>query len=76
MTTLTMRYMRGHFIVTGPDIEPVRFKSRRELVCRPSSRFTHSGGGRQLVQASDHGPGAETGMNWPTQARESPPKRG
>jgi hypothetical protein len=30
MTTLTMRYMRGHFIVTGPDIEPVMFKSRRE----------------------------------------------
>ena len=30
MTTLTMRYMRGHFVVTGPDIEPVMFKSRRE----------------------------------------------
>ena len=30
MTTLTMRYMRGHFIVTGPDIEPVMFKSRHE----------------------------------------------
>ena len=30
MTTLTMRYMRGHFIVTGPDVEPVMFKSRRE----------------------------------------------
>ena len=30
MTTLTMRYMRGHFIVTAPDIEPVMFKSRHE----------------------------------------------
>ena len=30
MTTLTMRYMRGHFIVTTPDIEPVMFKSRHE----------------------------------------------
>jgi hypothetical protein len=30
MTTLTMRSMRGHFIVTAPDIEPVMFKSRRE----------------------------------------------
>ena len=30
MTTLTMHYMRGHFIVTGSDIEPVMFKSRRE----------------------------------------------
>jgi hypothetical protein len=30
MTTLTMRYMRGDYVVTGPDIEPVKFKSRRE----------------------------------------------
>ena len=30
MTVLTMRYLRGHFVVTGPDIEPLKFKSRRE----------------------------------------------
>ena len=30
MTTLTMRVIRGHFVVTGPDIEPVKFNSRRE----------------------------------------------
>ena len=31
MTTLTMRLVEGdHFIVTGPDIEPMKFKSRRE----------------------------------------------
>ena len=30
MTTLTMRYMRGDYVVTGPDIKPVKFKSRRE----------------------------------------------
>jgi hypothetical protein len=30
MTTFTMRHSRGHFIVTGPDIEPLKFKSRRE----------------------------------------------
>ena len=30
MTTLTMRYIKGHFVVTGPDIEPTRFKTRRE----------------------------------------------
>ena len=29
MTVLTMRYLRGHFVVTGPDIEPLKFKSRR-----------------------------------------------
>jgi hypothetical protein len=30
MTTLTLRYIKGDFVVTGPDIEPVRFKTRRE----------------------------------------------
>jgi hypothetical protein len=30
MTTLTMRVVRGDFIVTGPDIEPMKFKSRPE----------------------------------------------
>jgi hypothetical protein len=30
MTTLTMRLIKGDFIVTGPDIEPMKFKSRRE----------------------------------------------
>jgi hypothetical protein len=30
MTTLTMRYVKGNFIVSGPDIEPLKFKTRRE----------------------------------------------
>jgi hypothetical protein len=30
MTTLTMRLIKGHFIVSGPDVEPMKFKSRRE----------------------------------------------
>jgi hypothetical protein len=30
MTTLTLRDQRGHFTVTGPDIELLKFKSRRE----------------------------------------------
>jgi hypothetical protein len=30
MTTLTLRYIKGDFIVTGPDIEPVKFVTRRE----------------------------------------------
>ena len=30
MTTLTMRRVKGDFIVTGPDIEPMKFKSRPE----------------------------------------------
>ena len=31
MTTLTLRYIKGHFVMTGPDIEPTRFKTRRDL---------------------------------------------
>jgi hypothetical protein len=30
MTVLTMRYQQGHFVVSGPDIEPVKFRTRRE----------------------------------------------
>ena len=30
MTKLTLRYIKGDFVVTGPDIEPTRFNTRRE----------------------------------------------
>jgi hypothetical protein len=30
MTTLTLRRIKDHFVVTGPDIEPMKFKSRPE----------------------------------------------
>jgi hypothetical protein len=30
MTTLTLRRIKDDFIVTGPDIAPAKFKSRRE----------------------------------------------
>jgi hypothetical protein len=30
MTTLTMRRIKGDFVVSGPDIEAMKFKSRRE----------------------------------------------
>jgi hypothetical protein len=30
MTTLAIRMVKGSFLVTGPDIEPMRFESRRE----------------------------------------------
>jgi hypothetical protein len=30
MTTFTMRYVNGHFVVVGPDISLMRFKSRAE----------------------------------------------
>ena len=30
MATFTMRLVRGDFVVTGPDIEAEKFKTRRE----------------------------------------------
>jgi hypothetical protein len=30
MTTLTLRRIRDGFLVTGPDIAPAKFKTRRE----------------------------------------------
>ena len=30
MTTLILRRIRDHFVITGPDIEPMKFKSRLE----------------------------------------------
>jgi hypothetical protein len=30
MTTFTMRYVKGRFVVTGPDVPPIQFKSRAE----------------------------------------------
>ena len=30
MTNLTMRYIKDHFVVTGPGIAPMKFKSLLE----------------------------------------------
>jgi hypothetical protein len=30
MTVLTLRYQRGHFTVSGPDVEMRKFDTRRE----------------------------------------------
>jgi hypothetical protein len=58
MTTLTMRVVRGDFIVTGPDIEPMKFKSRREAKDRcmthhPGSPITGFGPRGKRKPASD-----------------------
>jgi hypothetical protein len=56
MTTLTMRVVRGDFIVTGPDIEPMKFKSRPEardwcLKHHPGSPIIEIGPGGQRAAA-------------------------
>ena len=58
MTTLTMRVVRGDFIVTGPDIEPKKFKSRREtrdwcMTHHPCSPITEIGPRGKRKPASD-----------------------
>jgi hypothetical protein len=50
MTTLTMRMIKDDFVVTGPDIEPMKFKTRREARDRckthhPGSPITEVGPG-------------------------------
>ena len=45
MTTLTMRMVKGDFIVTGPDIEPMKFKTR------PSGR--QAGGSQETARATE-----------------------
>jgi hypothetical protein len=30
MTTLAVRYRKDYFVVSGPDTQPTRFRSRRE----------------------------------------------
>ena len=51
MTTLTLRYIKGDFVVTGPDIEPLRFKTRREAKdwCR---RTTQARSSRRSVRST------------------------
>ena len=49
MTILTLRMIKGGFVVTGPDIEPVKFKSRREA--RNGCAKQHLGSPRDLSQA-------------------------
>ena len=38
MTVLTMRYQQGHFVVSGPDMEHLKFKTRREAQGLPPPR--------------------------------------
>jgi hypothetical protein len=65
MTTLTMRLVRGDFIVTGPDIAPMKFKSRPEARdwCKthhPGSPITEIGpGGKRAPPKKRERPGRE-----------------
>ena len=56
VTTLTMRLVSGDFIVTGPDVAPMKFKSRGEAsdwckVYHPASPITEVGPGGKRAAA-------------------------
>ena len=50
MTTLTMRLVKGDFIVTGPDIAPMKFESRPEARDWCAQQHPGSGGKRAAKQ--------------------------
>jgi hypothetical protein len=52
MTTLTMRLVKGHFIVSGPDVGPMKFKNRREA--RDRCKTHHPG-----LPITEVGPGGK-----------------
>ena len=72
MTTFTLRLVKGHFVVTGPDIVPMRLETRREAKdwCRthhPGSPIKEIIPVRKRKDASD-GRGQRTAPE-PTAAR-------
>src|SRR5262245_10093258 len=51
MTTFTLHYTKGNFVRTGPDVEPRKFKTRREakewcMTHHPGSPITEIRRGR------------------------------
>ena len=68
MTTLTMRLVSGDFIVTGPDIAPMKFKSRPEARdwCKthhPGSPVTEIGPGGKRAPRSPQSDRAGEDLN-------------
>jgi hypothetical protein len=51
VTMLTMRRIRDHFVVTGPDIEPVTFKTRAEARDWCLEHFTRARRSARLAAA-------------------------
>jgi hypothetical protein len=49
MTVLTLRYQRGHFTISGPDIEMRKFETRREAKdwCAQHYPLAHQGARRR-----------------------------
>jgi hypothetical protein len=52
MTTLTTRMIKGDFVVTGPDVEPMKFTSRRLKTGRGGVGSDELEPGRMLGRAS------------------------
>ena len=82
MTTLTMRLVKGDFIVTGPDIAPMKFKSRPEARdwCKthhPGSPITEIGpGGKARRPRNRQSDRAGEGVKHSVTAYSKAPLRG
>ena len=53
MTSLTMRVVRADFIVTGPDIEPMKFNLPDWFLCRLSHNQSSCAAGSRRRLPSD-----------------------
>jgi hypothetical protein len=70
MPNLTLRYIKGEFVISGPDLQPVSFTSRREAKdwCLKHYR------GSPLMEV---GQGARDGqLDRPRNRRDGPKSRG
>jgi hypothetical protein len=81
ISDLTMRLVKGDFIVTGPDIAPMKFKSRREAddwckVYHPASSVTEIGsdgkrGGRKPPERAQRKPARAATCLEPSNSEDS-----
>ena len=74
MTTLTMRVVRGDFIVTGSDIEPMKFKTRPEA--RDWCKTHHPGSPVTEIGPGGAGSRVRRGAGRGRQTKAPPGRRG
>jgi hypothetical protein len=60
MTTLNLRRIKDHFVVTGPDVEPTRFGSRPEA--RDWCKVHYPGSPVTEIGAKGRAPSKSQGM--------------
>jgi hypothetical protein len=72
MATLTTREIKGDFVVTGPDIEPTKFKSRREARAGAPSIIRDRLSRKLALMPRSAPPGSSRHGNWSEPGTERP----